>query len=399
MKLAYLANIRLPTEKAHGLQIMQMCEAFAQTVLDDHAVEVTLYAARRVNTAEMQRISDAWAFYGVARIFAIRRVTCIDLYCWLNGRAERLAFSIQSLSYLSVLCLTLLLHQADLYYSRDPLTLLALSLFKRRATLCYEAHQVVNSGIGRRLQSLCVRRVGTVVAITAGLGQRMRERGARNVIVAHDGIRAARFAVMPSQAEARRSLGLPAEAFIVGYAGRFHTLGMSKGIDTLIDAIAQLAPDPILLYLVGGPHDWVDRFCEQWSAHHLPPDQFIYAGSVLADQVPLHLAACDVCTMPLPWTEHFAYYASSMKLFEYMAAGRAILATELPSVIEVVQDDHSTLLARPGDPTSMARALRRLKDDPALRARLAAQAQSDVKGYHWSRRAETILRAIQGAPR
>ncbi len=399
MKLAYLANIRLPTEKAHGLQIMQMCEAFAQTVLEGHPVEITLYVARRVNTPDLRQITDTWAFYGVDRVFTIQRVACLDLYHWLNGRAERLAFTLQSLSYLIVLCLTLLVRQTDLYYSRDPLTLLVLSLFRRRTSLCYEAHQVVNSGIGRRLQSLCVQRVGTVVAITAGLGQRMRERGAAHVIVAHDGIRAARFTEMPTQAEARRLLGLPTEAFIVGYAGRFHTMGMSKGVDTLIDALAQLAPDPMLLYLIGGPRDWADRFCEQWLALNLPPDHLIYAGSVPADRVPLYLAAFDVCAMPLPWTEHFAYYASSMKLFEYMAAGRAILATDLPSVVEVVQDNHSALLATPGDPTSMAQALRQLRGDPVLRARLAAQAQNGVNAYQWSRRAETILTAIQNATR
>lgn len=394
MKLAYLANIRLPTEKAHGLQITQMCEAFAQTRLNDQPVEVTLYVARRINSAPMKAIRDVWAFYGVERVFRIRSIPCLDIYPLLNGRAERLAFAVQSLSYLAVLCWLMLFQRADVYYSRDPLTLLALSLFKPRRALCYEAHQLTQSALGRRLQSLCVHRVGTIVAITGVLAERLRERGARHLIIAHDGIRAARFDHMPSPAEARRELRFVPDAFIVGYVGRLQTMGMSKGVDTLIEAIGQLQPAPITLCLVGGPDDEAERLCRHWAALGLDPHRFIYAGSVRSDRVPTYLRACDVLAMPLPWTEHFAYYSSSMKLFEYMAAGRALLVTDLPGIVEVVQDEHSALLAKPGDALSIAAALRRLIDDPALRERLAAQAQADVVQYQWSHRAANILHAI-----
>ncbi len=397
MKLAYLANIRLPTEKAHGLQITQMCEAFAQTRLDNESVDVTLYVARRVNTPQMNAVRDIWVFYGVERVFTIRRIACLDIYGLLHGRAERLAFAIQSLSYLAMLCVSLIFQQADVYYSRDPLTLLALSFFKPRRALCYEAHQLVQSRIGKRLQSLCVRRVGTVVAITGTLAERLRERGARHSLIAHDGIRAARFDHLPTQIDARRELELPADSFIVGYVGRLHTMGMSKGINTLIEAICLLAPEPISLCLVGGPDPEAMQLRDQWTASGLDAQRFIYAGAVAADRVPIYLSACDVLAMPLPWTDHFAYYTSSLKLFEYMAARRALLVTDLPSVVEVVQDDHSALLTKPGDAASMADGLRRLKADPALCERLAAQAQADVHEYQWSRRAANILQAIINA--
>jgi len=394
VKLAYLANIRLPTEKAHGLQIVQMCEAFAQTQHADRLIRVTLYAARRANTPELRTVKDVWNFYGVERAFAIQRVPCVDLYGLSRGHFERFAFAIQTLTYLIALCVIVLINRADIYYSRDPLTLLVLSLFKPRAALCYEAHQLTNS----RWQTLCLRRVGTVVAVTAHLADRVRGRGAAHVIVAHDGIRAARFADMPDQAAARHMLDLPAAAFIVGYVGRLHTLGMSKGVDTLIDAIAQVAaqgaPDSLTLCIVGGPDDWAARLRQQWIDRGLDARHFIYVQSVVADRVPLYLSAFDVATMPLPWTEHFAYYASSMKLFEYMAAGRALLATDLPSTLEVVQNEHSALLTPPSDPIAMAEALRRLKADPLLRARLAAQAQADVADYTWARRAMRIIEAI-----
>ena len=74
-KLLYLANIRLPTEKAHGLQIMQNCEAFT-----DAGAEVRLWVARRVNTAEMAAVKDVWAHYGVQPKFSDGHST--GIYTW-----------------------------------------------------------------------------------------------------------------------------------------------------------------------------------------------------------------------------------------------------------------------------------------------------------------------------
>ena len=74
MKLIYLANIRLPTEKAHGLQIMHNCEAFAE-----QGAQVELWVARRQNTPELRQIDDVHTHYGVNRSFVIRWLPTLDL--------------------------------------------------------------------------------------------------------------------------------------------------------------------------------------------------------------------------------------------------------------------------------------------------------------------------------
>src|SRR5574342_1383259 len=84
-RLIYIANIRLPTEKAHGLQIMQNCEAFANS-----GAVVELWTAGRVNTAEMRAITDPWSHYGVEHNFTIRRIPCLDLMPVASRWAERL---------------------------------------------------------------------------------------------------------------------------------------------------------------------------------------------------------------------------------------------------------------------------------------------------------------------
>ncbi len=119
-------------------------------------------------------------------------------------------------------------------------------------------------------------------------------------------------------------------------------------------------------------------------------DHLIAAGQVKPDAVPLYMAAMDVGAMPLPWTEHFAYYASALKLFEYMAAGCTVLASDLPSTAEVVRNGELALLVSPGDVQAFADAIRRLYLDRELCSRLGKQAQADVQQYAWGARAARI---------
>ena len=216
--------------------------------------------------------------------------------------------------------------------------ILALSLVKPRRKLAFEAHRLSTGRAGRWLQGLVVRRAGTVIAVTAKLREDLIARGAHpaRAMVAHDGIRAEQFAGVPSQVEARRLIGWPEEAFIVGYAGRLQTMTMDKGVGTLVEALRDV--QGATLALVGGPDDMAEALREQWVKLGMDANCFLNAGQVAPERVPIYLSALDVCAMPFPWTEHFAYYASPMKLFEYMASGRAIVASDLPSTAEVVSD-------------------------------------------------------------
>ncbi|MBI1282351.1 MAG: glycosyltransferase [Anaerolineaceae bacterium] len=397
-KLLYLANIRLPTEKAHGLQIMQNCEAFAGAGAD-----VRLWTARRVNTPEMRGIKDVWAHYGVRQNFTIQRLPCLDLMTFVprDGRASQIMFYVQALTYTLVLMLAALFTRADIYYSRDPLTLLALSLIKPRKSLAYEAHMLASGRGGKWIQRRVVRRVGTVIPITRKLQEDLQALAIEHLrpsptkfLVAHDGIRKERFDNAPSQAEARAQIGWPQEAFIVGYVGRLQTLTADKGVGTLVDALSQVAD--VALGLVGGPDDMAEALRQHWSKIGLSTNNFLYAGQVAPDKVPLYLAALDVCAIPLPWTTHFAYYTSPMKLFEYMASRRAIIASNLPSIAEVITDGENALLVSPSDASALAEAIKRLRDDTALRQRLADKAYTDVMAhYTWAARAQNILKTIQ----
>lgn len=396
MKLLYIANIRMPTEKAHGLQIMQNCEAFA-----DAGADVTLWVARRRNTADMRQITDPYTHYGVKRNFRLRRVACLDLLPLVPNRTDalaRLIFGLQLITFTLVAVLQALFAQVDVYYSRDPLLLLALSLVKPRRALAYEAHSLAKGRSGAWLQRQTVRRCGSIFATTRRLADDLIDLGAdsNHTHVAHDGVRAERFSSLPTRDEARKAIGWSEDAFIVGYVGRLQTMAMDKGVGLLADAVSRVTGAS--LGLVGGPDDIAESFRQHWAAQGQPADAFLYAGQVPPERVPLYLCAFDVCAMPLPWTEHFAYYASPIKLFEYMAVRRPVVASNLPSTAEVVTDGQSALLVPPSDADALARAIEQLRDDSALRERLASAAYDIVmRDYTWQARAQHILSAIASA--
>ena len=395
-KLLYISLMRLPTEKAHGLQIMQNCEAFAGVGCD-----VTLWVARRWNTGALGAVADPFAYYGVQANFRVRRIPCIDILPLFppDGVGARFAFYILLVSYAAVAVLSLMFTRADIYYSRDEFILALVSRLKGRRSLAYEAHQFPASGRGAALQRQVVSRVGSLIAITPPLRADLinqRNAAPARAIAAHDGFSRSRFLGLPGRAVARQQIGWSPDAFIVGYLGRLHMIGMDKGVGALVEALA--AVDGACLALVGGPDDMADALRRRWLELGLPSERFLYAGHVSPDDAPLYLSAFNVCAMPHPANRQFRRYTSPLKLFEYMAAGRAIVASDLRAWSDVLVDGESALLLPPDDIAAWSEAINRLRLDGDLRQRLGERARAlALERYAWDVRAERILAHIRSA--
>ena len=207
---------------------------------------------------------------------------------------------------------------------------------------------------------------------------------------------ARRFDPLPDPASSRQQIGWRQEAFIVGYVGRLQTLGLDKGVGTLVEAVA--AMDGVCLALVGGPADMAEALRRRWLDLGAPPERFLDAGQVSPGEVPLYLCAFDVCAMPHPPSTQFSQYTSPLKLFEYMAAGRAIVASDLPAWSDVVDDSETALLVPPSDVAAWSEAIERLHHDGDLRARLGESARKQALEYYtWDVRAARILAHIHSA--
>lgn len=391
MKLLYIANLRLPTEKAHGSQILQNCEALAEA-----GAEVVLWAARRVNHLRLPKDQDFWSFYGVRRNFSIVRIPSLDLIWLPIPLLRRVAFWLQWLSFALWAAGRARFTAADVIYSRDRLVLLLCGQ-KTGRQRAYEVHHVAERGPGRWLQGIVARRVDALFAVTQGVAQELRALGARaeRVHVLPDGIRAARYEALPERVAARRELGWPEAGFIVIYVGQLQTMGMAKGVETLVEALAPLVGAS--LAIVGGPAAAVAQHRRDWLEREAAAERFLAPGQVAPARVPLYLAASDVGVLPFPDTRHFAQFASPLKLFEYMAAGCAIVASDLPSLREVLREGETALFSAAGDAPALRAALQRLHEDRELVARLGHAARAEaLREYSWRARAERIRGVLGG---
>ena len=119
-------------------------------------------------------------------------------------------------------------------------------------------------------------------------------------------------------------------------------------------------------------------------------DRVTFTGLVEPSLVADHLARAMILVLPNPRSAISTNFTSPLKLFEYMAAGRAIVASDLPSIREVLADGETALLVEPGHPEALAAAIMRLLSDRLLAERLATAACRQASQYTWAVRAERL---------
>jgi glycosyltransferase involved in cell wall biosynthesis len=122
----------------------------------------------------------------------------------------------------------------------------------------------------------------------------------------------------------------------------------------------------------------------------------VFVGRTVQEDGPSYLAAADILVAPhVPNADGTPFFGSPTKLFEYMAMGRAIVASDLDQIGEVLSHEETALLVTPGDPRALADAIQRLVDDPELRRRLgeAARARA-VEAHTWRAHTQRIVDAL-----
>ncbi len=360
MKLLYVANMRVPTEKAHGAQIFKTCEALAALGV---AVELAV-TNRHTPISE-----DPFEYYGVEKRFSLTRLAVPDVVS--RGKvgfwAESLVFGLRARALARR-------NVPDVIYGRDELAL----VFTPGAVV-WEAHRGAWSLAAR----IVARRARRIVVISQGLKDFYISKGIprERIVVAHDGIDLDLFARSTSKEAARQRLGLPTEGQLAMYVGR---LDGWKGVDTLLSAADSL---PVGLVVVGGEPAQVEVYRARYPSVHFPGFR---PYRELAD----NLAAADVLVLPNTGKDEIsAHFTSPLKLFAYMAAGKPIVASDLPSIREVI-DDESAYFFEADNPASLASAVRRAIGDPEA-PRRAARAKELVSDYSWTLRAQRIRNAIQ----
>lgn len=379
----------MPTEKAYGIQIASMCKAFAELGITLELV----FPFRRSRIKE-----DFFSYYGIKPAFRAAQIPAPDFY-W-PGPLGRLSFLLKN--FLSGLRLVnhVRSRQEDVIYSRDELMVFLCTFFFKRNTLVFEAHKFspARRFIYRRLRSRGVK----VVVISAGVHEKFRQMGLRgdSILLAPDGVDLDQFDIPDKKVEYRDELFLPKGKRLIGYIGQLKTMGQAKGLEELLLAFGQLNSiyQDLGLVIVGGSEEEVSYYRQKIVAMGLESDSVILTGQKQHNLIPKYLKVFDILVMPFPWTKHYAFYMSPLKLFEYMASKRPIVATRLSSITQILNPKNAVLV-EPNSGSALAQGIKLVLDNQDLATSISGRALQDVQQYSWSKRARKILSFIDESQR
>jgi glycosyltransferase involved in cell wall biosynthesis len=375
MDLIYVSSARLPTERAYGHAIMRMCESLARA----HVAVTLLIPGRKHGSQE-----DPFTYYGIAPLFSIRKLSSSD---FLGKRltTSRWRYGADALSFLLRLALVRFTPGAVLY-TRDYLC----ALLMPKKNLFLELHVTHPRSM---LFKLALRRARGIIVISKGLKDSLVSLGVRpeRILISPSGVDLATFDIKETKEEARAALDLTREGFLAVYTGNFTTMGEDKGLSDIIAALPE-APD-VRFIAVGGSDNDPGLYASRAQSAGVG-ERVHCLGYAPQTKLALYQKAADALLMPFPDTRHYRFNMSPVKMFEYMASGRPIIASDLPTIREVLNEERAVIVP-PGAPHEIAQALNALKENPARGDALAAAARREVDRYTWDARAKRVIEYLQ----
>ena len=185
---------------------------------------------------------------------------------------------------------------------------------------------------------------------------------------------------------------------VIGFIGTF---GKWHGAEVLAEAFGLLLKEypayreSIRLLMIGD--GMTMPLVKERLAKYAVGDACILAGRIPQEDGPAHLAACDILASPhVPNADGTPFFGSPTKLFEYMAMGKGIVASDLDQIGEILKHEQAAWMVKPGDADSLMLGLKMLIDHPELRQRLGMAAREEVVArYTWKEHTRKIIEKLR----
>ncbi len=375
MKIKYITNVRIPTTRAHGYAIMKMCEEFGKA-----GVETKLYIPKRGNT---QNKKDPFDYYKIERTFELNRVSSFDLL-GTTPKFGKFFYWLDTLSFLIAAKLKVKLDKGDVLYTRDYMTILFFSSHKINVL---ELHDISSSNF---LFKSVLKKVKVFFVLNNNLKADLVSLGVakEKIFISPSGVDLKDFNIALSKQDLRNKLDLPQDKKIVLYTGQFYEW---KGVGTLAEA-AKIMPDTTFVF-VGGAEPELSSFIRKCKN----VTNIIVKSFQERSEIAKFLSASDVLVIPNSGNSRISsHYTSPLKLFEYMASKRPIIASDLPSIREVLSEEEC-VFASPDNPKSFTDAINKILVNPALAEKISLNSYNKVLKYSWHERAHKIIEKINQA--
>lgn len=379
MRISYISQSTVPSRAANSIHVMKMCQALARGGHDVTLLTMDTAAGRE------RGVRDVYGYHGVAACFDIQNIPAPRM------RGGSAVYGLLAARRAKTL-------KPDVVYGRH----LAGCYFAAKLGLpvIFEAHHPWDDrrDIDAFMLSGLVRdpRLQRFVVITEALKVYYAARYAGladKLFVAADGADPVARDVRPV------ALAGQGERLQVGYAGHLYA---GKGME-IVSELAQRC-DWADFHIVGGK----DQDRAFWQARCAGLENLTFHGHVSPSEVATYIMAFDVALLPNQRVigigqarqRDIGSFTSPLKAFEYMAAGRAILASDLPVLREVFTDQADALLCAPDAIEMWEQALAKLRDDPDMRERLGNAARAKfLEHYTWQVRAAAVLGALPPSDR
>jgi glycosyltransferase involved in cell wall biosynthesis len=258
-----------------------------------------------------------------------------------------------------------------------------------------------NQDLSEAIELFNLHRATVIVVVSDVMREELVGRGIdeRRILVNPNGVDVDRYRPDIDASDIRTSLGLHGKT-VLGFIGTF---GPWHGAEVLAGAFGELLRrypqyrETTRLLMIGDG----DRLAETVRRIEVggASDQTVFVGRTRQEDGPRYLAAADILVSPhVPNSDGSRFFGSPTKLFEYMAMGRAIVASRLEQIGDVLEHDQTALLVEPGDVDQLVEGLRTVIDDPKRRERLGAAARAvAVERHTWRAHTERIIDRLMHA--
>ncbi|MBX3036619.1 MAG: glycosyltransferase [Anaerolineales bacterium] len=378
MKIALITNSRIPSLTANSIQAMKVAQALMQL---NH--EVKMFAPKETEIPNKQLLITHYGLKLAPEIQflpSIKNLKRLDFIFHSQNAAKKFG--------------------ADLIYTWLPQSAV-LGLWSGYPVVL-EMH-ADNSGLlgawwmrqfwkakGKKLMTVTTSALKKALETSTKL-----KLNNEAVLIAPNGVELERYVNLPSPSEARHQLNLK-QGLTVGFTGHIYA---GRGADLLFELAKQM-PNVNFLWVGGTP-----ELVEYWrnKLHEANIKNVTMTGFVKHDVIHLYQAASDILLMPYSSSisassgQDIAEVINPMKMFEYMASGRAIISADLPSIREVLNEGNCVFVEVGNWESVIGNwkvEIEKLLADESLRGKLGNQARKDVENFSWVKREEKILNKL-----
>ncbi|MFM2381919.1 MAG: hypothetical protein RLZZ76_686 [Candidatus Parcubacteria bacterium] len=376
MKIAYISNSRFPSERAHAVQMVHMCTAFVQ-----NGHEVTFVVTDRKTHIS----ASPEAFYGTKLLFRVEYLPIADI----TGTMLKIPlvfrpilYTVQRFMYIAKLLKYLRTDNFECIYGRDEWLLAVLSVVSKIPVI-WESHEAKFSFIAK----FVLRRAKKCIVISEGILHFYLQKGVptEKMLVAHDGIDDSFFLPTLSKSEAREKLGIASVTKpVVMYIGG---LDVWKGVDTLFEAGTE-GLDRFATYAIGGGATELADYTARFPKVH-------FLGQRPYKDLKDFQQAADVLVIPNTAKNKLsAEYTSPLKLFAHMTSKVPIVASDIPSIKNVLSDEEAYFFEA-DNAASLLEVLATVTKNTRESEVKAEKAYALSKHFTWVARAKSIVNFIK----